>query len=152
MHYSDGTHVGHRVDEKVVRKMLRVNPGMRHGRTTGEVKRDMEQTGTDSRTVRGDSSKTRRHELQDALGFFLRGKRATFELALTQVREQRAALDVAEAELKTRVLADVAGFLRMLDEGVVRRHGAACLLGHEDLLRSFGVSPDEILLDARGAG
>ena len=150
-----------KVDEKVVRKMLQVNPGMRQGRSTMQVKKALEQgavisvkdgasaapaaTGKDARPHAAGVA----GELDDTVGFFLRGKAEAFRAALGDFLARRRALDEEEARTKKQLREQIGGFVSLLDAKAVEAHGAATLAKHGELLRLLGVTPAELLEAAR---
>jgi hypothetical protein len=151
-----------KVDEKVVRKMLQVNPGMRQGRSTMQVKKALEQgaaisvqDGASAAAPAATGKDARPHaagvagELDDAMGFFLRGKAEAFRAALGDLLARRRALDEEEARTKKQLRDQIGGFVSLLDAKAVEAHGAAALAKHGELMRLLGVTPAELLDAAR---
>jgi hypothetical protein len=142
-----------RLDEKVVRKMLQVNPAMRGGRTTAQVKRDLEGGGgavveKPASAVPVTSTKA---ELDDALAFFIRGKAEKLSAELAAVAEKKKALDEEEAAAKRVVKEQLASFIALLDEGAVAMHGVTALSKHKELLAKLDLTPAALLDAARKA-
>ncbi len=144
------------LDEKVVRKMLQINPAMRDGRTTFQVKKDMEggqavrvdkeapvsssATPTATPAVSGTKS-----DLDETIGFFMKGKGAEVQEQLSDLGARRAALEAQEQDLRAQFTADVAKFLSMLDPKIVAMHGVTALSLHKDLLTQLGLTPAAVL-------
>ncbi len=140
-----------RLDEKVVRKALQVNPALRAGRTTGQVKRDLEagqavRTEPSAAPVASGSSKS---ELDDTLGFFIRGKSEALASRLGEIAERKKALDAEEAAAKKELRDQLASFVALLDEATVAMHGVGALSKHKDFLAKLDVTPASLLEAAR---
>ncbi len=138
------------VDEKVVRKILQVNPDLRQGRTTLQVKKSLER-GEPVQPPPAPIPQARQgaSELADSLGFFLRGKAERLRERLTQISARRQALDAEEAQLRQDLAHEVGSFVALLDAQLVETHGAAALATHADLLAVAGLSPARVLESAR---
>jgi hypothetical protein len=136
-----------RLDEKVVRKALQVNPALRQGRTTNQVKRDLE-AGKSSPPAAPAPS---RNELDDTLAFFVRGKADALAERLAAIAERRKALDAEELAAKREARDALASFVGLLDEAAVALHGAAALAKHEGFLARLELTPTA-LLDAVAKG
>lgn len=158
------------LDEKVVRKMLQVNPAMRDGRTTFQVKRDMEggqpvraHDGPSTRrapfaahsvappTSGAPKSSGAKGELEETIGFFIKGKAAGFGRELAVIDDQRRALDAEEQEIKAKLQRQMASFISMLDEKVIAMHAVSVLSRHLDFLGQLGLTPAQLLEMARKA-
>lgn len=158
------------VDEKVVRKMLQVNPELRDGRTTFQVKRDMEQgqvVRTDGRRSSGSVTSRNappgsplasapsggtRQELDETLSFFIKSKRDALEKRLGELAAQRQALEQEEKTIRDSFAGDLAKFLAMLDPTIVAMHGVRALSAHQELLGLVGVTPSQLLETVRKRG
>lgn len=160
------------VDEKVVRKMLQVNPALRDGRTTAQVKRDIESgqavpaagrrpTGAPSMDAPSPASSATpatngpRGELDETLGLFMRGKAMDLQGRLDDIAGRRKQLEVEEQQVRATFCDELARFVAMLDPTVVATHGVAALSRHKAVLERFGVTPAEVLeavRRARGSG
>jgi len=149
-----------KVDEKVVRKMLQVNPAMRAGRTTFQVKRDLEggqavttaserATTAAPRAASAAAPASGRTELDETLGFFLRGKEESFNQRLDELAARRRELESEEHAVRQALAAELAKFVSMLDDKVVALHGVAALSHHKSLLERLGVTPAQLLQEAR---
>jgi hypothetical protein len=149
-----------RVDEQVVRKILEMNPELRKGRTTVQVRRVLEQGGSLATGPGGGDARSGGSapsvpspatQLEDTIAFFLRGKHTELESSLGALYARRRALDDEERGLKTRFRDQIAGFVAMLDPAAVAAHGTSALARHGELLRVVGVTPAELLEPARRA-
>ncbi len=148
------------VDEKVVRKMLQVNPVMRQGRTTFQVKKAIEAGGAltggsaKESTVppaREEGAPKAAGELAETLGFFLRGKSDSLVATLADIGARRRALDVEEENARQAVREQVVGFVTLLDAAVVDKHGPAALALFADVLRQIDLSPSQLIEAVRRA-
>ncbi len=140
------------VDEKVVRKMLKVNPDLRKGRTTAQVKRALESgeaVGGAPEAKAASAAPQGQSELEDTLGFFLRGKADKLRDDLAAIEHKRRALAEEEARLKAQLREQLAGFLSLLDAKAVDAKGAAALAKHAELLKVVGLTPQQLLEAAR---
>lgn len=154
------------VDEGVVRKMLQINPDLRDGRTTFQVKKDMESgqvVRTDGRRSNGElrstptssaggGGSTNKSELEDALSFFMKGKTQDLEAKRADIQARRRQLEEEERALREGLLQDVAKFLRMLDPTVVATHGVTALSKHKAILDQAGITPAQVLEAVRKKG
>ncbi|MEK7705298.1 MAG: hypothetical protein AAB426_10090 [Myxococcota bacterium] len=145
------------VDEQVVRKMLKVNPDMRKGRTTQQVKRALERgeaiggaPAQPATSVLAASDPAR--ELAETLGFFLRGKTEALRRALADIDARRRELVAQEQRERAMRRAEIVAFVHLLDRDAIARHGATALGGHAALLGELGVTPRELLEDVRRSG
>lgn len=158
------------VDEKVVRKLLAVNPAMRQGRTTFQVKRALERgealsvtaataPGTDTaiaaagertapRTTR-QSLADRRREVEETLDFFLRGKAERFAHRRAELEGQRRALAEAEAHARAEVAAQLTAFVALLDEASLALVGRSALTAHTAFLEEVGLTIHALLAAGR---
>ncbi len=152
------------VDEKVVRKMLQINPALRDGRTTFQVKKDLEHgqavhtddgpaTGpvpaSPQREAAAGTSPARsngaRGDLEETVSFFIKGRAEDFESALNDIAERRRALDAEEQQAAGELSDQLARFLAMLDETIVAMHGVSVLSRHGELLGRLGLDPAKVL-------
>jgi len=147
-----------RVDEKVVRKMLQVNPGMRKGRTTVQVKKALEQGSAlgsvDSNSDRDNArpgGPSAAHEFEETVGYFVRGKGAELRAKLADLETKRRGLDDEERALKQALRDQVMAFVAMLDAQAVATFGSGALAKHAEALRALGTSPADVLDCARRA-
>lgn len=152
------------LDEGVVRKMLQVNPELRDGRTTFQVKKDMEggqSVATDGRRATGEvrrstgpqsappTPSTSKSELDDTVGFFMKGRTAELSEKLAALRAQRTALEEQERAVRDAFKTDLAKFVGMLDPQVVAMHGVSALSKHKAILDQVGLTPAQVLQEAR---
>jgi hypothetical protein len=152
------------VDEQVVRKLLAVNPQMRKGRTTFQVKKAIERgepvLGEPARNApEGPTpaactdgpmlSRPAANELQKSVDFFVDGKARALGARLDEIETRRRALVAEEKRAKSEVAEQVVAFLALLDPSVVAAHGKRVLARHVDFLTRLGLTPavviDEIL-------
>ncbi|MEE8408259.1 MAG: hypothetical protein V3T05_01515 [Myxococcota bacterium] len=155
-----------KVDEQVVRKMLKVNPDMRQGRTTFQVKKSLErgepigtasssepaaapavQSGPASAAQSGSGK-----ELQDTIDFFVRGKTAALDEKLDAVSARRQALDDEEKTLRDEMAKQLVSFVSLLDDKTVATHGRSALAKHSALLAKVGLDVALLLGKAKGKG
>lgn len=139
------------VDENVVRKMLKVNPTLRQGRTTHQVKKSLERgdslMGESAKGSAGVSSPEPARpanlpsgaaELRDAVGFFLRSKLDALNAREADIEARRKAL-ADELEAARAALRDqVQSFLGLLDQSALAQHGPAALAEHAKALSKVG--------------
>jgi len=143
------------VDERVVRKMLKVNPDMRKGRTTFQVKKALEggeavgakqatpaTTGSPPAAPAGKSTST---ELQETIDFFVRGKSERLQALLNEVAEQRKSVDQHEQQGKAELAQQLQSFIKLLDEKAVATHGRSALAKHASFLKQLGLTPADLL-------
>lgn len=148
-----------RVDEQVVRNVLRVNPNVRNGRTTLQVKKALERGGAlgvnasphEKRKERLTESKLEpsdrdaQHQLAETLDFFLTSKRRELQSELEEIAERRRRLDEEENALHEAMRQKLVDFTSMLDAGALALHGKAALASHRALLSTLGVTATELL-------
>ncbi|MCK5689843.1 hypothetical protein KAI87_11265 [Myxococcota bacterium] len=146
------------IDEAVVRKMLRVNPAIRAGRSTMEVKVALEGGASlisqaAPQTIQPNFLATHSaesgHELHDALNFFVSNKERRFVAALDELEAKRRQLDESLRILKGRAAGEVVAFLALLDADTLHRDGAAALAPHTEYLNLLGTSVESILATSR---
>ncbi len=136
------------VDEQVVRKMLKVNPELRKGRTTYQVKKALEQGGTVASAEPQASPAAKSDgggQLQDALDFFVRGKSSELQSKRAGLAARRQALDLEEQQLAATFREQVVSFVGLLDQGAVERHGRVALAKHAGFLSEVGLTPAALL-------
>jgi hypothetical protein len=150
------------VDEKVVRKMLAVNPSLRKGRTTQQVKRALERGETVGGTTRNASptsiptatvaaAGSMRHELGETVSFFIRGKAEALTAQLDDLVARKRALEDEEARAKGLVGEQIVAFLALLGPGAVDQYGSAALAPHHKFFASLGLTAAGLLEQARKA-
>jgi len=147
------------VDEKVVRKMLAVNPAMRRGRTTQQVKRAFETgEGVDTKTETTPAQTTPAsgavvgsagRELDDTIGFFVRGKADVLKAQLEELAARRKAIEAEEKQAKMTMREQMVAFLALLDGKEVDAHGPAALAKHAAFLAQLELTPTALLDQAR---
>jgi hypothetical protein len=143
-----------KVDEKVVRTLLRVNPDLRRGRTTGQIKRALEAGESLAFGVVNKSAgrpAVLSSELADTIGFFLRGKAERLRADLESIAARRRALDEEAARLGHDTREQLARFVGLLDGREVDEKGPAALAEHRDLLKAVGLTPTQLLELAKKA-
>lgn len=150
-----------RVDEAVVRNVLKVNPTLRKGRTTVEVKRALEAGEAFSAHQPLPGPKSAQDcaaplvgsagQLSDAFSLFLSGRMQRLDVALGTVAERRRQLEAEEEALRKEAIEQLVTFASMLDSNLLRTHGAAALGAHRDLLERFGLEVETVLNRTCGA-
>lgn len=140
------------VDENIVRKMLKVNPTLRQGRTTHQVKKSLERgdslmgdsaqkaapSAGSSEPVANTKLPSGAAELRDAVGFFLRSKLDALNAKEADIEARRKALaDELESERST-LRHQVQSFLGLLDQSALAQHGPAALAEHAKALAKVG--------------
>ncbi len=134
-----------KVDEQVVRKMLKVNPALRAGRTTAQVKKSLErgeplvtrETAAPAAPVTDVAS-----QLEGALRFFLSGKAEAFSAKRQDIEAKKKALDDELASARVMLRQQVVGFVALLDRGTVESNQAALAVAvaeQSTLLRELGL-------------
>ncbi|MBI3178409.1 MAG: hypothetical protein HYZ27_02035 [Deltaproteobacteria bacterium] len=136
------------VDEQVVRKMLKVNPELRKGRTTYQVKKSLEQGApvaqSPAEAAPGSATPPTSDasgQLQDAVDFFVRGKMGELKSKRAEILARRKALDADEQQLAATYREQVVSFVSLLDASTVERHGRAALAKHAEFLGEVGLTP-----------
>ncbi|MBI5511678.1 MAG: hypothetical protein HY903_23220 [Deltaproteobacteria bacterium] len=147
------------VDEKVVRKMLAVNPSMRKGRTTFQVKKALERgesvAATDKSEVVATGASAHKPtakpgaELQDAIDFFLNGKAKRLAEAEAELAAKRQALDAEAVRMRQELQEQVRSFISLLDLQTVAATGKAALGKHVDFLKAIDLTPAALVDAAR---
>ena len=147
------------VDEKVVRKMLTVNPSMRKGRTTFQVKKALErgesvsakQSGAAPRAdapavaAKGAGPAPAGRELEDTIDFFVRGKSERWAEKRAELAAQRQAIDEAESVARVELGGQLTSFVALLDDRAVAASGRAALAKHAGFLSELGLSVQALL-------
>ena len=148
------------VDEKVVRKMLVVNPTLRKGRTTFQVKKALERgEGIVAREAPSDvalssgsstpATASLSRELGDTIDFFVRGKAERWKEKLAAFAAERKAVDEAQEQARTELRGQIESFISLLDDKAVAVAGRAALAKHAVLLKELGLTPQSLLDAAR---
>jgi hypothetical protein len=147
------------VDEKVVRKMLLVNPSLRRGRTTFQVKKALERgervavadlavdatpTACTAAPVAGRGGR----ELEETIAFFVRGKTERWQERPAELAQRRRDLDEAEQRAKVELRQQLASFVALLDDQALALSGRTALAKHAGLLSELGTTVDELLVVA----
>ena len=156
------------VDENVVRKMLKVNPTLRQGRTTSQVKRSIERGDTltgkpalgapealvtkPTGSISGASLPAGASELRDTMTFFLRGKLDGLSAKEAEIEERRKALNAELDAARVTVRQQVTAFLSLLDQETLARHGPAALAEHAKALAKLGLDTNTLVDNARRGG
>ncbi|OGQ90037.1 MAG: hypothetical protein A2289_13645 [Deltaproteobacteria bacterium RIFOXYA12_FULL_58_15] len=150
------------VDEQVVRKMLQVNPALRKGRTTFQVKKAIERgdglTREDSRTATSEAPRTfgqadardvaprsDAQELVETIDFFVRGKADKLKAGLDEIDARRRQLDAEEAQVRAKHCDQLISFFSLLDDGAVALNGKKALAKHSDFLAKVGLTSSTLL-------
>ncbi|MEL6547785.1 MAG: hypothetical protein AAFQ82_24380 [Myxococcota bacterium] len=143
------------VDEQVVRNVLKVNPELRDGRTTFQVKKALErgealhtggaQPESQPEASTGPKSGEQARQLAETLDFFLSSKGRELNGALEEIDARRRMLDSEEKALRQETLNTLVDFLSMLDAGALALHGKSALQAHREILSRVGVSAEELL-------
>jgi hypothetical protein len=149
------------VDENVVRKMLKVNPTLRQGRTTSQVKKSLERGETLTGQPATDSAKPAASasplppgagELRDTMTFFLRGKLDAFTAKEAEIEERRRALEAELESTRATLRGQVQTFLGLLDQQTLAKHGPAALAEHAKALSKLGLDTNALVEAARRGG
>jgi hypothetical protein len=146
------------VDEKVVRKMLAINPALRKGRTTFQVKKALERGESISArqpvalAVANDPAMgvnkvglATREELEATIDFFVRGKAERWAATRADFAERHRALDEAEAAARLALGSQLTAFMTLLDDRAVAVGGKAALTRHSGLLGELGLTVGSLL-------
>lgn len=139
-----------KVDEQVVRKMLKVNPAMRNGRTTQQVKRALERGESlvapeNPEVPTPAASNDPARELEHTLAFFLRSKAEALGRTLADLEAQRCKLVLQEQRERAMRRAEIIAFVALLDRDTVARHGAHALATQSAALATLGLTTGELL-------
>ena len=128
------------VDERVVQKVLEMNPSLRRGRSTQQIKEALERGErlTGDTGQRCDGPTDRGGALAHAIDAFIANKRQELAARVQTLEAERRALEVAEATERAKVKGEVLSFLSLLDGPLVSQFGGAALSRHADFLRSLG--------------
>ncbi|HSI05011.1 MAG: hypothetical protein ACAI38_25005 [Myxococcota bacterium] len=141
-----------KVDEQVVRKMLKVNPALRAGRTTAQVKKSLER-GEPLVQREAAAAPTPSHaadtasQLRDTIRFFLSGKADAFAAKRQDIDAKRKALDEELAAARAGLREQVVGFVKLLDRGTVDANEGAMATAFAEqsaLLRELGLDAKSI--------
>lgn len=147
-----------RVDEQVVRNVLKVNPDLRDGRTTFQVKKALEsgEPLSASATARAKASaevvppesgarSDQARQLAETLDFFMTSKGRELSGTLDEIAARRRLLDEEEKRAREDMRHKLVDFLLMLDTGVLALHGKEALQAHRELLSRIGLTATELL-------
>ena len=150
------------VDEQVVRKMLKVNPDMRKGRTTFQVKKALEggeSIGATDRAAQDPAAASAEapagtparagSELQETVDFFVTGKADKLRARLAEIDVRRHELEAEEQQARAELAEQVVAFLALLDENAVAAHGKRALSRHTEFLAQVGLTPASLLEKVR---
>ena len=146
------------VDEKVVRKMLAVNPSMRKGRTTFQVKKALERgesiAATESTAAvvvpttalsSANPASDIRRELAETIGFFVRGKKERWQAKLADLAAQRHAVNEAQEQARTELSGQLISFVVLLDSEALASAGRGALAEHAEFLGELGLTAASLL-------
>ncbi len=150
---------GVKVDEQVVRNVLKVNPDLRDGRTTFQVKKALESGESLSASAarpKGEASPApaaapasvrsdQARQLAETLDFFMTSKGRELTGTLDEIAARRRLLDEEEKRARDDMRQKLVDFLLMLDTGVLALHGKDALQAHRELLSRIGLSATELL-------
>ena len=138
-----------KVDEQVVRKMLKVNPALRAGRTTAQVKKSLERgeplvkrEAAAPATPASPATSDTAGQLRDTIRFFLAGKEHAFAGKRQDIEARKKALDDELVAARATLREQVVGFVSLLDRGTVAANEAALAAAfaeHGALLRELGL-------------
>ena len=138
-----------KVDEQVVRKMLKVNPGLRAGRTTAQVKTSLERgeplvNRAAQAKAEGSWAPPRDtpSQLRDTLRFFLSGKADAFTTKRQDIDAKKKALDDELAGARASLREQIIGFAKLLDRDTVLANETALATAFAEqggLLRELGL-------------
>lgn len=153
--HDEGASVGNvKVDEKVVRKILTINPGLRKGRTTFEVKKALERgesLAADRRAAlplgvgkQPPPTTAAARDLEQAIALFMRSKADGFTQALQELQLQRQALNRAEAEARAALAEQLVAFVRLLDPKALTSAGRSVFLPFQDFLSQVNLTPAQL--------
>ncbi|MEM6533431.1 MAG: hypothetical protein AAF654_12465 [Myxococcota bacterium] len=142
-----------KVDEQVVRNVLKVNPNLRDGRTTFQVKKALERgegltPGTNPTPASQNSptsSSDQARQLGETLDFFMTTKQRELTTKLDEIAERRRLLDEEEQGLRGDMKQKLVDFACMLDAGILAIHGKEALAPHRELLAKLGITSTELL-------
>jgi hypothetical protein len=150
------------VDENVVRKMLKVNPTLRQGRTTSQVKKSLERgdslmgatvpAASTAKAQRGAPLPAGAAELRDTMTFFVHGKLECLSAKEAEVEERRKALDAELESARASVRQQVTAFLGLLDQETLAKHGPTALAEHAKSLAKLGLDTTTLVDQARRGG
>lgn len=170
----DEPDTGMRVDEQVVRRVLKVNPDLREGRTTLQVKKALERgeslhggasgggaSGSSSGSGLGrqaassasaarPSNAVSARQLSETLDFFMTSKGRELSGQLDEIAARRQTLEEEERQLRAEVRQKLIDFVAMLDAGVLALHGREALQAHRELLARVGMTASELLNAVKG--
>jgi len=132
-----------RVDEQVVRKMLQVNPGLRQGRTTAEIKRTLEAGG--SFHARDEAKVDAADATQGVLAAFLAQKSRQLADDLEAIEHRRAALAAQAQQVRNRQREELLSFARLLRPGTLSEGAVKSIRRHGALLTSVGLSINDMI-------
>lgn len=132
-----------KVDEQVVRKMLKVNPALRAGRTTGQVKRALESgqplLSQPAQPAPSAPAADVAGQLRDTVRFFVSGKAEGFAALSRDIEARKKALDDELAAARAALREQLVAFVKLLDRDMV--------LANEALLRELGLDA-KVIADA----
>ena len=143
-----------KVDEQVVRNVLAMNPDLRDGRTTFQVKKALERgealsakeaTAPTARPVAANSDTDQARKLSETLDFFLTSKGRELGGVLDEIAARRRLLNEEEQRARAEMRQTLVDFARMLDPGVLAVHGREALQAHREILSCLGMTAADLL-------
>ncbi len=121
-----------RIDEDVLEKILEVNPSLRQGRSTAEVKADLEDGQAVSFAAQQPEPQAKTSDLAKTVDFFLRAKGSSFEDAQEGFEARQKKLDEERRAFAMATRQEIEAFLNLVgrDSAEVRK----VLAKHQELL------------------
>lgn len=150
-----------RLDEQVVRRVLEVNPNLRDGRTTLQVKKALESGQSLGRSPeratpapeggrRAPLRESSSRQLGETLDFFLTREGRELASRFEELAARKRSLEDEERALQRDARQRLVDFIAMLDPAVLARHGQDALEPHRQLLNTIGLSSAELLSAVKG--
>lgn len=138
-----------RIDERFLECTLEVNPQLRAGRSTAEVKA---QLLAEARARHASTTPTGAPalDLSVIVDGFLQSQMQGFEQAKSDIAQRHAALDAELQAHQAALFQKVQTFLRMLDANTLKAIGPNALAKHRKLLAELKVSASQLFDQAFG--
>lgn len=136
-----------RIDERFLDCTLEVNPHMRGGRTTTEVKQALLD---EVRARTSGAAPVGNIDLSIIVDGFLQTQWQGYQQVADDIARRQAELEAELAAQKTALHQKVQTFLRMLDAGTLKTLGAQSIAKHRELLAELKVSATQLFDQAFG--
>lgn len=128
-----------KIDDRVLAKVVEVNPALAAGRTAAQVRKDLMGKQVAAAITPAAS------DIDHALSFFLHGKADALQQRMQELAAKRRELDAEEQQAKLLFKQQLQAFVALLDAEMVRAHAPASRAKHHDMLSACDITVADVL-------